>query len=188
VHRRLPILAVALFVVFALGGCKRHTPHPRTSDVHLFSPHAPRTPEPTAGCSAATPHVTAPGASLTISGRALRVYTPRGWDGARPLPLVFAFHGWGGTATSFQSWMQLEEFVGDAVVVYPEAVRGYWDIRGERDLALFDAAVSALAQSTCIDRARVFAFGFSHGGHFVHYLGCERSSALRAIAIGDGSL
>ncbi len=123
----------------------------------------------------------------TASGRTLHVWAPRGYDPAHPYPVVLAFHGIGSTGRQFQSWFKMEDFVrGEAIVAYPDA-QGHWDLDGNKDLELFDAAVDRLAQGYCVDRGRVLAFGFSFGAKLAHHIGCKRSDKVKAIAAGDGS-
>lgn len=128
------------------------------------------------------------GATLTTaSGRTIHVWAPRRYDPQRAYPIVLAFHGIGSKGRQFQSWFKMEDFVrGDAIVAYPDA-QGEWDLGGNKDLELFDAAIDLLARTYCVDRGRVLAFGFSFGAKLVHHIGCKRSDKVKAIAAGDGS-
>lgn len=127
-------------------------------------------------------------AHATPSGRRFHVWTPTTYDGTKPLPLVFAVHGWYSNGRDFQKWFKLEEHTDDAaVVVYPDSKTHVWDIGGTTDLEFFDAMIDGLTAAYCIDRSRVFALGFSYGGKMVHHLGCKRSDRFKAISVGDGS-
>ena len=57
---------------------------------------------------------------------------------------------------------------------------------GDRDLALFDALLSQLTRTHCVDRHRVFSAGFSNGGAFSHLLACARSGMLAGIGVVGG--
>ncbi len=55
-----------------------------------------------------------------------------------------------------------------------------------RDVALFDAIVTAMRARFTIDARRVFATGLSRGAYFTNQLGCVRGDVLRAIAPNSG--
>jgi polyhydroxybutyrate depolymerase len=108
-------------------------------------------------------------------------------------PLVLALHPndnttsyWDGTSGD----RALRPLLADkAVLVLPQARKagasGLGDWRGDlpADLAYFDAVLSQVKASLCIDETRIFAMGFSGGGSFSGVLGCERSD-IRAFAAG----
>jgi polyhydroxybutyrate depolymerase len=50
------------------------------------------------------------------------------------------------------------------------------------DFQFVDDMIADVARSRCVDRARVFATGFSMGGYFSHHLACQRPDLLRAAA------
>ena len=58
---------------------------------------------------------------------------------------------------------------------------------GEQDLAFVDAALHQLTLDFSVDRARVFAAGFSNGGGFAAYLGCQRPQEFTAVATVAGA-
>lgn len=117
------------------------------------------------------------------------------------VPLVFVFHGGGGTAagtpklTGFNTVADREKFI----VVYPEGIgRGWNDGRETKvsqahrdevdDLAFFDALLARLAKEHRVDAGRVFATGISNGGIFSHYLAANRAEKIAAIAPVVGGL
>jgi len=111
---------------------------------------------------------------------------PRTYDPDRAYPLVFRWHGSGGDGLS--GGMGIEFSSGDdAIVVGADGLNKDWVI-GTRahDLALFDAMLDAVSKRYCIDRDRVFSYGFSNGGNFTSYLACRRGSVLRASAAVAG--
>lgn len=127
-------------------------------------------------------------AHATPGGRTFHVWTPATYDGTRPIPVVFAVHGWYSNGRDFQKWFALEKHVEDgAIVVYPDSKGHAWDVHGTSDLEFFDAMIDGLTNAYCIDRARIFALGFSYGGKMVHHLGCKRTERFKAISVGDGS-
>lgn len=113
-------------------------------------------------------------------------------------PLVFVFHGHGGTAKNAATKMAVHEHWPEAVVVYPQGLptpgkltdpegkkNGWQHSAGQeadRDLKFFDEMLKALKADYQIDEARVYATGHSNGGRFTHLLWAERGEALAAVA------
>jgi polyhydroxybutyrate depolymerase len=118
--------------------------------------------------------------------------------GAGPAPVVFVFHGHGGSARNAARSFALHEAWPEACIVYPQGLptpgkltdpegkRSGWQSRpgdqGDRDLAFFDTVRASLAQEPGLDAARVFATGHSNGGSFTYLLWAERHAVLRAVA------
>ena len=50
------------------------------------------------------------------------------------------------------------------------------------DLSFFDGMLDAIAMRYCIDRGRVYSYGFSVGGYFTNRLACARGARVRASA------
>jgi len=121
--------------------------------------------------------------------RSYQLIVPEGYDESAPHALVFLFHGAGDSATNLQRGLRFESVTdGDAIVVYPQgrpvlAGNSGWELEEDTaDTAFFDALFADLSARFCVDRARVFAAGFSYGGFFSNLLGCIRGDVLRAIA------
>ncbi|HVK04155.1 MAG TPA: prolyl oligopeptidase family serine peptidase, partial [Armatimonadaceae bacterium] len=138
----------------------------------------------------------------TVGGvrREALVYVPA--DAARAsgpkTPVVFAFHGHGGSmaqaARSFGYHAQWPE----AIVVYmqglptpgkltdPEGRRTGWQSgpgdQKDRDLTFFDAVFASLKADYRVDTSRVFATGHSNGGSFTYLLWATRGPVFRAVA------
>ncbi|HYE97712.1 MAG TPA: esterase [Planctomycetota bacterium] len=113
-------------------------------------------------------------------------------------PLVFAFHGHGGTMCHSARSFALEKQWPEAVVVYPQGLptpgrlsdpegrKPGWQHgigeQGDRDLKFFDAMLATIKQKHRIDPKRVYATGHSNGGQFSYLLAGARREALAAIA------
>lgn len=128
--------------------------------------------------------------------RTYSLFVPRSYDATHAYPVVFAFHGAGGSGVGLRGYIGLEaEANGTAIFVYPDAT----DESGRRwtldasldanpDMRLFIDILGHLDATYNIDRTRVFATGHSSGGFFVNFLNCTLGSAyLRAIAPHSGS-
>lgn len=136
------------------------------------------------------------------TGRSLVVHLPRGFDAARPAPLVFLLHGSGGTGEAILNSSKLADTADrhGFIVVAPDAgipvERGFvWNIPGvptvtgevpgpddADDVAYLTTAIDALAQQGCVDTARVYVTGLSGGGRMSSWLGCVAADRFAAIA------
>jgi polyhydroxybutyrate depolymerase len=107
-----------------------------------------------------------------------------------PLPLVLVFHGDGGDAPGFHQGYPFENASGaDAFLAYPDGIGFTWDLEStfeNRDVKFAEALIDELAKSYPIDRARLFATGYSSGGFLSNVIACQRSGLLRAIASNAG--
>ncbi len=135
---------------------------------------------------------------LTITSastsRTYALFVPTSYDQNQAYPLVFVFHGSGGTGPGIRSYYALEAAAsGKAIFVYPTAISGNWDLEGayaaNKDLHLFEDLTAAIKSAYCIAPDRVFATGHSNGGFFSNILNCRLGRPqLRAIAPHAGSI
>lgn len=120
-------------------------------------------------------------------------------DADRRLPVVFLFHGIGGTPGPLRDITRMgeEAHARGFVAVHPKGksvwlkgrVGPGWQIQAEdnRDVRLVEAVIDQLDSLYCIDRQRVFASGFSNGAHLAHVLACQLPERIAAIgAVGGG--
>jgi polyhydroxybutyrate depolymerase len=129
---------------------------------------------PSAGCGKT---VTRPDPSvkqtLNVAGsnRSYQLYVPTNYSPEKPLPLIFALHGGGGSAASARNDYKLEVVTNnEAVIVYPESP--FWNYGSGGDMAFFDTLLKDIKNRFCIDAQNVYATGFSLGGIFVNGVGC----------------
>jgi poly(3-hydroxybutyrate) depolymerase len=120
---------------------------------------------------------------------------PATYDGKKPWPVIFAFHGAGGQdATTFDTKFGFRAANGDkAVLVFGEALprpQGgrSWMIDTAANMAYMDAVIDWLKENVCIDVSRLFATGQSSGGYFSQTLGCQRGHVMRAVAPSSGGI
>jgi len=115
-----------------------------------------------------------------------------------PCPVVFAFHGHGGTADRAAAKFAYHEHWPEAIAVYmqglntpglltdPEGKRSGWQStigdQQDRDLKFFDAVLSDLKKDYKVDDKRIYATGHSNGGGFSYLLWAARGDVLAAIA------
>lgn len=115
-----------------------------------------------------------------------------------PVPLVFAFHGHGGSARNVARSFRVQTHWPQALVVYmqglptpgrltdPNGERAGWQSapgdQGDRDLKFFDQVLERLKKNYPVDPQRVYCLGHSNGGGFTYLLWATRGDLLAAIA------
>ncbi len=141
------------------------------------------------GCgSAATAGVEEESIDAAGMERTYFLAVPEGYDPEVGHALIFVFHGAGDSARNMSRLEFEAEAAGEAIVVYPQGgpvlagSSGWLLDDGTVDTDFFDALLASMEERFCIDRARVFAAGFSYGGFFSNLLGCARGDVVRAIA------
>ena len=114
------------------------------------------------------------------------------------VPLVFDFHGHGGTAKNAARTHHLHVTWPEAIVVYPQGLNtpgkltdpdgkkpGWQSGPGDqkdRDLHFFDAVLASMKKDYPIDEKRIFATGHSNGGAFTYLLWAKRGDSFAAFA------
>jgi polyhydroxybutyrate depolymerase len=118
-------------------------------------------------------------------------------------PLVFAFHGHGGTMQSAARSFPIRDFWPEALVVYPQGLktpgkltdpegeRPGWqhgaEDQGGRDLNFFDVVLAAMKVEYEVDESRIYSTGHSNGGGFTFLLWAERGEVFAAVAPSGAS-
>ncbi len=135
--------------------------------------------------------------TLGATQRVALVFAPA-QASTNPAPLVFVFHGHGGTMESAARMFGIHTLWPEAVVVCPQGLntpgrltdpegkRPGWQhsigAQGDRDLKFFDAMMATLRKDFRIDTNRVYSTGHSNGGGFTYLLWAARGDQLAAIA------
>lgn len=116
----------------------------------------------------------------------------------RTSPVVFGFHGLGGTAMNAGKAFQIHEYWPEAIVVYPQGLtvtdlpapvkgKSGWTIKGpdatNRDLLFFDTLLASLRSEYKVDDDRIFVMGHSFGGAMTYWLWAKRSTEIDAVCI-----
>jgi len=131
---------------------------------------------------------------ITVDGteRTYLLHLPETVTLIHNLPLVFVFHGGGGTGkqimkeTGFNKISDKEKFI----VVYPNGENKGWnDGRGEpiektihNDVKFISKLIDTITKQYNIDTNRIFSTGISNGGFFSFYLAYKMSNKFLAIA------
>src|SRR5438445_163380 len=112
------------------------------------------------------------------------IYLPS--KSSTPAPLIFAFHGHGGTAKNAAKSFHFQDLWPEAIVVYmqglltpgrltdPEGKKPGWQHDSgdskDRDVKFFDVVLETLRAQYKIDENRIYATGHSNGAAFTFVL------------------
>jgi polyhydroxybutyrate depolymerase len=125
---------------------------------------------------------------VTLADGTYRAVAPAGWDGKRPLPLVLYLHGYREDSVKVTANSDLVASVTalGALLVVPDGMDMSWSFGGapshkRDDIAFLHGVVGDAEQRWPIDKARVFAAGFSIGGSMVWDLACHGANGFAAF-------
>ena len=117
----------------------------------------------------------------------------------KPAPVVFAFHGHGGSGKWLAEHWAYQVLWPEAICVYmqglptpggkkgdPDGEKPGWQIKAggqdDRDLKFFDEVLATLRKDDKVDDARIYATGHSNGGFFTYLLWAVRGDVFAAVA------
>jgi polyhydroxybutyrate depolymerase len=132
--------------------------------------------------------------SLTVGGvkRLYSISLPPSYDSKKLYPVIFAFHGDGGTGESMKNGFNFEAKHGDeAIFVYPNGTGNTWDndtfdSTKNKDVLFIDAIVAELKANYCVQPTKFYATGFSRGGFFTSHIACQRGDVFAAVSPQGG--
>src|SRR5947209_6708524 len=115
-----------------------------------------------------------------------------------PAPLVFVWHGHGGTMRNSARSFHIHTLWPEAVVVYPQGLntpgrltdpegkRPGWQStigdQADRDLKFFDTMLASLKSDHKVDDRCIYSTGHSNGGGFTYLLWAARGDVFAAVA------
>ncbi len=138
--------------------------------------------------------------TITVNSvqREFILYVPASYNSSTSVPLVFSFHGLGGTA---QAQMQDHDFrpIADTagfIVAHPQGqpVAGPalgWNFGNpdlQNDVLFTSQMIDAIAADFNINLDRVYACGMSFGGFFSVFLAGQLSNEIAAVASVAGTI
>ena len=128
--------------------------------------------------------------------RTYLLHIPTSYTGKTPVPVVFDFHGLGGSGSSqkgLSGWATLGDSKG-FITVFPNGVGNSWNIgrccstaqtQNVDDVGFVRAIIKQLQTDACIDSKRVYASGCSNGGGMSYKLACDAADVIAAVAPVD---
>mgnify|MGYP001185871974 FL=1 len=127
------------------------------------------------------------------------VYIPASYDGSTSYPLLFSFHGGGGTSSDFINTNDMRPIADTAgfIAIYPQAAIDpddgsfSWLHKApttHNDIFFIEAIIDTLSTQYMIDNNRVYACGYSEGGIFSYELGCRLNNRIAAFSSVSGSM
>ena len=141
---------------------------------------------------------------FTVDGivRSALVYAQPGAK-SEPLPVVFVFHGHGGTSRNAVGTFGINRLWPEAISVYPQGLntpgkltdpegkRSGWQAnvgdQSDRDLHFFDAMLAQLKKDFPVDPKRIYCTGHSNGAGFTYLLWLARPEVFAAVAPCSGA-
>jgi polyhydroxybutyrate depolymerase len=141
--------------------------------------------------------------SLVSEGRTRTylLYVPKSNNLKNPLPLVFVFHGGGGSGSTFANLTKFHELAEteNFLVIYPDGTpnksdgKRLWNdgrhgLEGDafsqnvNDVKFIEDVINKTKKEYSIDSKRIYATGLSNGAAFSHRLAAELSGQIAAIA------
>jgi polyhydroxybutyrate depolymerase len=171
------------------------TPTTSATNTSVGGPHGSPAPTPNAvssGCG----QVHAAGQSTQSftfedKSRTYELYVPHSYDGTRPVPVLFNFHGFGSNAAeqmvygNFKPLAELDNFVIVAPNGQTTALGRHFNLTGEpglqNDIAMTLSLLDHIESSFCVDTRRVYATGMSDGGAMSSVLACVASNRFAAF-------
>lgn len=158
---------------FALSGCLSGPGEPHPERARLTARHAPPTGTIQPGFRA-----------LWTGTPAAFIIVPDSYDPGRPLPLVVALHGAGGSAQGpinlLGAYAQSSEFI----LLVPESAGQTWDVILDDygpDIATLDRALRRTFELCAVDPARITLEGFSDGASYALGVGITNPEVFRRV-------
>ena len=131
--------------------------------------------------------------------RSFIIYIPSSYDGSTKVPVMFNFHGGGGTSSGFIFTNDMRPIADTAnfLAIYPQAAVDPTDGSNSwlhktptthNDVNFIEAIIDTLSNDYNIDNDRVYACGYSEGGLFSYELGCRLNNRIASFASVSGSM
>ncbi|MDG1332254.1 MAG: PHB depolymerase family esterase [Crocinitomicaceae bacterium] len=130
------------------------------------------------------------------------LYVPSSYDGGTEVPLLFNFHGFGGSASEYMLEADLRSIAESDtfILVYPQGSclsgSSHWNAcpnGGDNkstadDFGFVEAIINEISSTHSVDLERVYASGYSNGGMMAYGLANYKSELIAAVASVSGSM
>lgn len=128
------------------------------------------------------------------------LYIPNSYDVTTAVPIVFNFHGYGGSVEEFMDYGDLRSVAetNTFILVYPQGSclegSSHWnacpngpDNKSEADdFGFVEAMINQISSEYNIDHDRIYAGGYSNGGMMAYGLAHYKSDLIAAVASVSG--
>ena len=130
------------------------------------------------------------------------LYIPKSYDGKSAAPMLFNFHGFGGTASEFVNYADMRALAetDTFILVYPQGScsndYSHWNPcptggdnkSNANDLGFVESMISKISSQYNVNIDRVYAAGYSNGGMMAYGLANYKSDLIAAVASVSGSM
>ena len=131
------------------------------------------------------------------------LYIPTSYDGTIPVPLLFNFHGYGGSSAGHLAVADMRSLADREtfLLVYPQGSLSsedspHWNasLPGSDnkstadDTGFVQAMITSIFSNYQVDGTRIYACGYSNGGMMSYFLGGSMSDKIAAIGSVSGTM
>ena len=128
------------------------------------------------------------------------LYVPSTYDVESAVPILFNFHGFGGSASEFMNDADMRAVAesNTFILVYPQGScldgSSHWNAcslgvdnkSNSDDMGFVESMIGEISSEYNIDRERVYATGYSNGGMMAYGLANYKSNLIAAVASVSG--
>jgi poly(3-hydroxybutyrate) depolymerase len=132
------------------------------------------------------------GCTIDVKGPKREYYPnlPTGYDGKKPVPVVWEYHPWGSTGKGGMTMYQLNSRLTNVIFGSSQGTGdpvGFPNTGG-MDEDMTRAVNAEIAAKFRTDKLRYFSTGFSYGGSMSFTAACNMSDIFRALGAQSGSI
>ena len=128
------------------------------------------------------------------------LYIPNSYDGTSSVPLMFNFHGFGGSASNYMQEADMRSLAeaDTFILIYPQGScldgLSHWNacpLGGNNksnadDFDFVESMISVISSQYNVDMERIYAVGYSNGGMMAYGLANYKSDLIAAVASVSG--
>ena len=130
------------------------------------------------------------------------IYIPSNYNQSEELPLLFNFHGFGGSVSYYMSYVDMRPLAesNNFILVYPQGslLGGYphWNAGLDNnenkssvdDYGFVEELINYISSNLSINQNRIYSCGFSNGSFFSYSLGCYLENKIAAVGSVGGTM
>ncbi len=130
------------------------------------------------------------------------LFIPDSYDGSSAVPIMFNFHGYGGSASEYMEYADMRGTAESEtfILVYPQGScldgSPHWnacptggDNKSEADdFGFVEAIITEITSEYNVDMERIYAVGYSNGGMMAYGLANYKSDLIAAVGSVSGTM